>query len=302
MSATATLQSPLPGAISAPARKQTGGFSHFVNIAASVLVVAAIAFSGWFATMHLQPSGDNNNGLAFAPSTPTAGATTCDVTPLTVDEVMQIVKNPYAFMADNVDPDITLDPTFTEYVAGNDLMNGNPLPTEWYVHSTDHQTPSDEAFASASEAVNQYLTCLSTATFGQYWAMIDPVAVQRAVLDRFPVFADEATVRAYVEATIDQGLASSDLVLEPLTSLVSDFQLIANPDIDQAASVPTADDIYVSLVAMGVVVTDTDGGVVLVTDSEGRSQELSSRAGSERPVLLVGKSAITGQWYVLPWL
>lgn len=283
-------------------RPKSRGIAHFANIAASVLVIAALALSAWFAAMNLLPANDGNNGIAFAPSTPIAGDAACDVVPLTVDEVMQIVKNPYAYEADHLAPGVTLNPTFAAYDAGLDLTEGNALPSERYFYSANRQVPSEDVFASASEATNRYLACLPTATYGQFWAMIAPVSVQMMVLDRFPVFADEATVRTYVETTVDQQVISADSTSGLASNLLSDYLFVVNPEIDQAASVLTGEGTYTSVVAMGVEVTDSDGSIVLLTDSEGRSQVLHSAAGSLRPVIVVGLSPLTGQWYVLTWL
>ncbi|MCO5219720.1 MAG: hypothetical protein M9909_12920 [Thermomicrobiales bacterium] len=80
--------------------RNSNGLSRFVSMAATLAIVGVLAFGGWFAATNLPPN--DGQQLALVQATPTA-AMSCDVESLTVDEVMLIVKNPYAYFTTYVD-------------------------------------------------------------------------------------------------------------------------------------------------------------------------------------------------------
>ncbi|MCA9834343.1 MAG: hypothetical protein KC435_10370 [Thermomicrobiales bacterium] len=301
MSATATLQSPLPGAISAPARKQAGGFSHFVNIAASVLVVAAIAFSGWFATMHLQPSGDNSNGLlGMAQGTPGLDSATCDVEPLSVDEVMAIVENPYSAF----DHDLITSRDWLkvwEEKTGYDLLETNSPAIDQQLLDGFTYPATQPSFDGAVDRANGFLVCAQKGTIGQVFVYMDPKEIQRIVLANHPVYRSEEQVRATVIELME--MPGSTFVFPGGDTLhASSLSLAVNPEIDsalvaQGAGVSRYDATRVMM--FGIIATDTDGTVVYQSDATGVASPVAGLERTERFRLIIKQSSIDGQWYVL---
>lgn len=293
MSTTATLRSPMSGVAKAPANTQPRGF---LNIAASILAVAAIAMGGWFAAMNLLPTSDGNNGIAFAPSTPTSGEATCDVAPLTVDEVMQIVKNPYAFAASRNDPTAErLGPEYRETTEG-------PTTAEYF--AATRTKPAEKDFDRALAVANSYLACLPSASWGQIWALSDPSWVQRSILAHFPVYANETEVHGFVEGRIDQPLSTDHNPLDDVYTLMPGQAITANPDIDSARAVwpGSSSGDQLLFIEFGVLVTDEQGNIVLKSNSQGASEKYQTGSSKQRPRIVIGQSSTDGNWYIAPFL
>ncbi|HWV24017.1 MAG TPA: hypothetical protein VNZ58_07490 [Thermomicrobiales bacterium] len=117
---------------------------------------------------------------------------TCDVEPLTEDEVMDIVRNPENRSRQLFDPGAQLDDRLME-VAG-----GDPWQFTWSLDSPDSRQPSPEEYEPVRNAADQFWSCLRVGTAFQVWSLIDPDLVQREILWPFPVFRDEESVREYI--------------------------------------------------------------------------------------------------------
>lgn len=276
------------------------GFSHYANLAVTIAMVVAVAVAGWFATMQLNQPGGSNDQFAFAPGTPEVASATCDVDPVTVDEVMEIVRNPYRYMYDRADSESDALVSY-EYMARQELAVGFYFPTAAEYQSVNRTNPSQSEFEEASEAVNSYIVCMRDATNGQYWALSHPIWVQEQVLSQFPVFADEESVRAYVEEVIDQPVEAMFNRLNGFYNAYGDAEIVANPDPELADLILYSSADYEPTIAMGVLVTGSDGEVILETGSTGFPHQVQPGAVTLRPVIVVQKSSATGEWYVMPY-
>lgn len=299
MTPTASISQPLVFAPRSDTRPQSG-FRHTLSLAASFLVVVTVALGGWFATMQLNsPNGSNG---AFGLLGQSDSEATCDVEPLTVDEVMEIVENPYRFMSNRVLPQVAETNPYSS-AAENELMIARVDPTWEAFNSVNRVQPNQEVFDEAQAAANMYIVCADGATTGQYLALMHPFWVQEMILGSFPVYADEAAVRAYVESIIDQPMSTSEgyYRLGGYGQTYGDVAIIANPDIEKSEQVLYSTPYDEPVVAMGVVVTDEDGNVIIETGSTGYPHQIQTGALNSRPIVVVQKSEVTGRWYVLPY-
>ena len=296
MSSIKTATVPMTPAVPVDSRIR-GGFGHYMNLAATIALVMAVAVAGWFATMQLNPSGGSENRFALLGQTDETA--TCDVDALTVDEVMEIVRNPYRYMVDRADPDSQALVSY-QFAAEQELMVGNIVPSWHEFNAVSRVTPSEAEFEEASQAANAYIACLQHATWGQYWAMYHPVAVQQDVLAQFPVFADEESVRTHVESVINEELDPRFNTLEGFYTAYGEVAITANPDVEKADLILYGSADIEPTIAMGVLVTDESGEVIMETGSTGYPHQIRQGSITERPVIVVQKSSVTGEWYVLP--
>ncbi len=162
--------------------------SRFTSIAASLLVVATIAFSGWFAAMNLQPGGGSDPRYAsVVVKRETAGDGVCDVEPLTVEQAVEIVRDPVAVVYGDSEafqangPDVLFD--FRNWIGAqtDDWDTLMALASYTAIPVTDDEYFSLMAFAE------EYKDCLKVGTFGQRWAMTDPIKVQYEIMTRIPL-------------------------------------------------------------------------------------------------------------------
>ncbi len=291
MSMTPTYSIPsTPGRINT--ERNSNGLSRFVSMAATLAIVGFLAFGGWFAATNLPPT---NNGQQFAlmQATPTA-AMSCDVESLTVDEVMLIVKNPYAYFATYVD-------SITH--PQNELLELPYGPTAFELEMGERTKPAEVDFNATLAKAETYLDCLPTATWGQLWALSDPFWVQHRILTQFPVFATEAEVEQYVTSMIDQPLATDHNPADDVFALLEGQSISVNPDIDDAKTIwpGGSSGLLRPIIEFGIQVTDDSGEIVVKIDSEGNYEEWQPGSSRQRPRILVGQSMTSGEWFVIPW-
>lgn len=112
----------------------------------------------------LLPANDATPESAFTPGElPTAEE--CTVTPLTVDDVMEIVDDPY----------------LTNRQVSGELIG---TPEEVYSSSTFYnRPPSQEDLDAIGEAHRQWIACITAGNWFQVWALTDRIEVQREVRD-----------------------------------------------------------------------------------------------------------------------
>ena len=160
-------------------------------LAASLAVLLVV--SGLY--LHtIRGGGDDQPNLAWAPATAESSPVadlTCNVEPLTVDEVMETVKNPangYARLG------------LTDYALNAaDLWESRDI--FWYEETGKVgyvRNGNPGILADAAAAADMYSSCIQTGTLLQVWAIMDPAIVQIDVISRFPVFRSEEEVRAFV--------------------------------------------------------------------------------------------------------
>lgn len=179
-----------------------GQISRYLNYAASLLIVFGIALAGAFMAMQVnQPDGSNGQ---FALFNLTDDSATCDVEPMTVDEVMNIAENPYRYMNEDDYP--------------NPWGTSNPL-TPWDDEYQEVQPrlpvslntgldtePTQTAFDQASVVIDEYLRCLQTdGSVAMMLRFADPFSIQHHIRTEFPFYRTEEQVRAYVTEWLDSG-------------------------------------------------------------------------------------------------
>ncbi|MCO5227363.1 MAG: hypothetical protein M9934_03615 [Thermomicrobiales bacterium] len=174
-------------------QRESGGLSRITTIAATLAVVSLLAFGGWFAAMNLPPN-DNSYQQGLLAGTLSASAT-CDVEPMTVDEVMAIVENPYSYIVSDMYPQKSTDysRSLEEFqdvypVIGTSL---NPAYGEM---------PTTSAMDGALAVIDSLMACMQDhGTVAYMLRFADPFSIQDQVRQQFPFYREEGEVRAYVE-------------------------------------------------------------------------------------------------------
>lgn len=287
------LMSHAPTPVATPVARQQSGVRHTLSLAASFLIVMSVALAGWFATMQLNQSGGSRGyfGL-FGQSDQSA---TCDVEPLTVDEVIAIVENPYS-----VAP---LDTWGTPQPGQED--NGS-LAGEGYreagfmvgMPESLSEVPDEQEFHRIQSATNSYLNCIQTGTVGQVMALTHPETLQSNILSRFPVYRDQAEVRAMVEESIDRPffVPSDPQALDVPPNFQTTF---ATPDRFRVRiGAPQSHSLLAEQVAwVGLDMKDENGVVIGKSDWDATILEgdLQSNNGGYSVILVYSEA--TDTWY-----
>lgn len=273
---------------------QRGGFRHYVNLAATIVIVAAVALAGWFAIMQLNQPGSPDRHLALMNSTPLVEPSSmCEVEPLTVDTVMEIVRNPARFMAEGP----TGEPRDTP-------MEGSPPNAElWEVDAdleliSGKSTPTREQFDDASVVANEYLNCIMYGTQGQIWTFYSPVLLQQKILGEFPVFAEESQVRQRVEELSSQPAYLAEYAWE--MEFNRDIEsLSVNPDYQLAIMQESNSPYYEYVISIGVSIADVEGNQIILTNGVGR--DLIPQGPSTIIFLNIAKVRSGEIWLIIPW-
>lgn len=171
---------------------------------AVIAIIGVLLASSLFTAF--QPSqNDGNDDLAWAPGLGTPESTppttnTCTVDPLTTDQVMETVLNPnkgYIRLAPNSAPN---SDSFWE---PEDAYLLNQMPTDSQNDAEMGPSifePADEETSAELENTGSELwACLQQGTSFQVWGILDPILVQKMILDEFPVIRTESALRAHIE-------------------------------------------------------------------------------------------------------
>lgn len=176
--------------------------TRYLNYAASLLIVFGVAFAGAFMAMQINQHGGSNGPFALFSQTGDAAA--CDVEPMTVDGVMEIVENPYRYMDEDDYP--------------KPWGSSNP-PTPW---EDDYQEvfprlsspigtgygdePTQTAFDDASAVISRYIACLQEdGSVAMMLRFSDPFSIQHHIRMEFPFYRSEDQVREYVTEWLQSG-------------------------------------------------------------------------------------------------
>lgn len=295
---TLTLQS---GPVSTPSRTAMSSspfLSRFANVAAAVVLVSALVLSSWYAVTNLGPTGGDNNGIAFAPTGEMTKSDVCTVEPLTVDRVMEIVKNPIPFMTNGAAGD-PMEPANSSWPGAGELFEPSML-VQMPLFYGDVLHPDEEQFGDIGSIADAYLKCLVFGTQGQAWTFYSPVHIQQEVLDQFPVFATEAEVRAYVEANITQPAYLSDIWWNDTVSRFEPSAVSINPDFQLSISRMAQPQAFAEVMSFGVRFVDGDGAPIYLTNGMGTLIGSTQTSASYGLKINVGQSAIGGAWFVVP--
>jgi hypothetical protein len=273
----------------APRRK----VGRWMNALAAVALIIVIGAGYWFSGYG--PGGGVNGdspryaAQAVTPqASPEAPGVGCDVKPLTTDEVMAIVRNP-------------LNPLNEMGV----ILAASPEPlleasdsaiTQLPELGMEVTVPNEQEFAAIEAAAQLYYDCLHNGSNSQIWALVAPAIVQASILDNFPVFRDEATIRAWVGESGPQPAASPFMYLDLLAQYRNDdYRFEANPERADAVMLEAGRSQDPRVVWIGTrVLSQGDGEIVSVTSP--RPNGL--RVGDSGEVLVLMQWPGSDTWFV----
>lgn len=271
--------------------------SRYLNNAAMLVIVFGVAFAGAFMAMQInQPGGSDGN---FALLGQTEESATCDVEPMTVDEALAIVEDPFG--VNDSQPDWFREEQLRRGLGATDTPMVPHNIVDQALLESFQNPPDEDDFAIAIERLNGFLACTQNGTIGQALWFIRPFELQRIVLSDLPVYRDEAAVRSVLEELLP--MHGSILVAHSESAFVdSDYVFSANTDIEQAASSTTTHSFRYGAseaIMIGITVSDQNGEVVFENDSRGRANPAGPLMTTDRFRVIMIESAIDEQWYVL---
>lgn len=192
-----------PYSATGPVSKESGGFRHTLSLAASFLIVMSVALGGWFATMQLSQPPDDSR-FAMLPVTPDVASATCDVEPMTVDEVMEIAENPYRYLdeSDYPQPWGTSNPPTPWEDEYQEVQPRLPISLNTGLDTQPTQTAFDESYT----VISKYLGCMQTdGSVAMMLRFSDPFSIQYHIRTNFPFYRSEEQVRVYVTEWLELG-------------------------------------------------------------------------------------------------
>lgn len=277
--------------------------SRFVNVAVTLVVIAALSFGGWFAAMKLTSPETPEPRLAVMAS-PDASATaqasdaTCDVEPLSVDRVIEIVKNPGYFMAygpvapptDQALPPSPMNAVLWEVDPDLELIDGTTVP-------------SDEEFANASEVANAYLDCMVFGTQGQAWTFYSPAHLQQSILAEFQVFRNEEDIHSRVEERLNEPAYTGEGSWEYIPFIDQIAEVSVNPDLGLALQQSSESSAYTHVIMVGVSFQDVDGKQLALTNGTGRDLIPNDPFGGQNDIMIyvtVARHRSGDSWVIIP--
>ena len=283
-----------------PPRFSRQRISRYLNYAASLLIVFGVAFAGAFMAMQVHQPGDADGRFALFGQQDDAA--TCDVEPMTVDEVMAIVENPYAifrFQEGANPPEVAK----VRGLSDRDLVEESQLLFDQELIEGQHSVPDVESFTAASARMNEFLGCLQVGNIGQILRFFDPREVQRVILAEYPVYRVEAQIRAGVTGFLDD--PAQEFATPYATALVEGGLVYqANPIRESAAAIAysssEADRYHASrILLIGTKVTDSEGELLFQNDADGRVRPIGPLKTTDRIRIVMAESSLTGDWIVL---
>lgn len=171
--------------------------SRYVNIAATVAVVAALALGSWFTAMNLGGDKEPEPRWAVVTGTPQDDQT-CDVEPMTVDEVMAIVENPYSYVASDAYPEKSQDLRNSK----EEFRDVYPMIGASLVSSSE-AIPTQGVMDDAMAMLDTFMACMQQhGTMDYALRFADPFSIQDQIRRQFPFYRDETSVREYVSALL----------------------------------------------------------------------------------------------------
>lgn len=274
--------------------------------AAIILIVALLG--GIFVANHDWPNGTNDDELPYvaqpvlSEASPSAFSATCDVEPLTTEQIMAYVENPYSYMPHGfyktVDPENAGDvPDMTEALHEHDLDLTLPeVPA-----GSDLRVPSEDEFEEALTVAKNYYACMANGTVGQAWALMNPAIVQHAVLITFPVYRDREEIVDYIESIRLQNvnhLAGENVYAD---NSPDGQRIYPNPDPRQARIARDDTARYLNdgdmIIFIGEESRDDEENIITVTGWSGEAAEGVSADIESGPGSMLVHSQSTNQWF-----
>lgn len=292
-SATLTAQSPGFSRIPEESFRQRSG--RYATLAATVAIVLTVAFGGWLA-MSQMPGGGGDGRFAALQGTPeVVQSQTCDVKPLTVDEVVAIVENPYS----------TIDSSWwgtpvpgekndeTNQIQNQELLEWPLDPIPYPGGGASFSVPESEDFEEASAFTETLFDCVQNGTMGQMWSLQSPITVQNSILSQFQVYRDRSEVRSHIESVIDEPYPYSN------QDVYSGLKLTPNPRVGDARiwdGEGNAGLDFSKVMYIGVQAVDSNGSTVVAENFEGVAVEGDRDRGNGVAYILV-YSESHDQWF-----
>jgi|GEM_PF-6032216 len=283
---------PVPGS-QARLNRSRGDISRWTNMVIAVVLIVAIGVGYWFSGFG--PGGGRGDDsqqyavLGLTPGvSPDMSATGCNIDPLTTDQVMEIVRNPLIPL-NEMGAVIAASPA--PLLEADDPGLGGLPESE-----LETSTPTEEEFAGINAAASAYYNCLSFGTNFQLWAIVAPNVVQTWILGNFPVFRDEATIRAWVEEVGPQSAEQHFPDRNLLAGFINgDYRIEPDPDRTNAVLVDAGRNEDPRLVWVGMrVVRNSDRKIVSLANA----RPTSPRVGNSGEVLLLMQWPGADAWFV----
>jgi hypothetical protein len=201
------------------------------NVLLAAIVLAVLVAGAWRAADSFRPTPPDAPSTipfgAFAQddATPTAGeidlltpatADQCTITPLTVDEVVAIVQDPWAGMEEK---SLGSTPVVNPPLTDGDLWMATPDIDPNAVRPAELAT--DDALAGATATFHMFEACIEAQSYFQAWATWDPALLQQEILRALPPLTGDEELRALLTDLAANGLADpsdADFVFWPLGS------------------------------------------------------------------------------------
>jgi hypothetical protein len=209
---------PGPREISMPRPLRAVPWNTAINALLAAALILAVATGIWRANggvnLGFGDDGPNQPTIPFGGVIQDDGsidpaelptADDCTVEPLTVDEVLWYVTDPYE-----------------AFYGSGDIASPGPMPTE-IVPATPPATnppsyvpgpPSPEDLDAAAETQRMWMACVLADSYFQVWALEDPFFVQRQVTAVLPPLTGEDEARTILEYLQDNG-PSTEPAKEP---------------------------------------------------------------------------------------
>ena len=290
---------------------RAGGWLNAVAAALLLLSLgggAYLASNGGFGF-----GGDGDEGRYAAqvvsPEASSAGGdAVCDVEPLTTDQIVAYVENPYSYMPDDVFG--TPAPgNFSQTLPSIDLIEA--VDVQMAPSTGQGEVPDDATFEDVRSVARQYLACMYNGTAAQILTFLRPQEIQDIVFQNLPVYRTEEDVRDFVESVRDMRFGDLNPWLRPVGASVAlgEQRIFVNPEstdarVFQARRFEGLEDSD-KLAFIGLEYHDEAGEVIGLTGWDGTplvgGHEQTNGGGS----LVFVHSESTDTWYFFrhnsPW-
>lgn len=213
------------------------------NILLAAIILAVLLAGAWRAADTFRPAPPEEpstipfGGFIQDDATPAAGtevdllapatADQCTIAPLTVDEVVAIVRDPWAATTGQEssastplsDTPATLDDL---YVATPDIDPEAARPDEF---------ATDEELAGVTATFHMFEACIAANSYFQMWATMAPTLVQQSILAVLPPLTGEDDLRALLTDLEANGpgnpIDSDTIFLPPTMSIAGGYSIAA---------------------------------------------------------------------------
>ena len=268
-------------------------FARHANLAATIALVLAVALGGWFAATRMNQPGSPEPRFAVLPGTPEVADATCDVEPMTVDEALIIMENPYRSMT--VSEDMGGDYGTWEWLSGLDVEIGQPQRNE-LITDGPNMVLGQADLDHAMDLGNTFLACIHHGTQAQVYALL----VHSRLRSMLPLYASEEEARAIVQEELNRS-GNTEWVEDSQIEYLSDKTISMNPktEFQYLDSSPMLHNYMIDAVVMApIVIHDADGSLVFETDFGGYPIKNNGRSQAYARNVMLAKSSFTGEWYV----